>query len=594
MPDIKKDGAAVSATSREQRMEQLRSFLSSLLPPLGAKADSEGEAEPETGSEFSLNFVFTSPEIKKPSLDKPVHIDISKDFAEFKADIIRDGQTVRGKVLLNLRTREVPGGKSDDYGAFVTAISDSIASLSSKSDSTAAAKSDSVANSETKTIAPVTTFKNSDVPSVEHRSEVIDLYKLGQDEAKQHNYANAVESFNSALRLAPQYPEAWRELGRAQMYLRNYTEAETALRKYLALAPDDRLAYMNMAWVLSTEKKYADDVEMLEKRIADSPNDGDANARLGEAYLALHQPDKALPVLQKAVSIFPKYEYPQFNLARAYLQLHQDDRAAAEFQRAIKLDDTSNTRNSAAYDLAEAKTHLETAAMWANNAIDAVELEVNQAKLPIQTATLPRVSQLAAYWDTMGWIRFQQGDLSTAEKYIRASSELADDSTILMHLGKIYEAQKRQEQAIEAYAEALASVPTTREMDEDEKEARTRFVALLGNESFVEGKVKQSRAKIRERRSVSISNPAGLEGITQYILIIGPGSKVMDLQAVSSDDSLTGLKDALRSATMPQSFPDNMAQKLPRAGTLSCPRAEAPCTFTLNSAGAASQVMSTD
>jgi hypothetical protein len=163
-----------------------------------------------------------------------------------------------------------------------------------------------------------------------------------------------------------------------------------------------------------------------------------------------------------------------------------------------------------------------------------------------------------------------------------------------MHLGKIYEAQKRQEQAIEAYAEALASVSTSRAMDEDEKEARTRLVALLGNESFVEGKVKQSRAKIRERRSVTIPNPAGLEGITQYILIIGPGSKVSDLQAVSSDDSLTGLKDALRSATMPQSFPDNMAQKLPRAGTLSCPRAEAPCTFTLTSAGAASQVMSTD
>jgi len=599
VPDSKKDGATVSATSREQSTEQLRGYLSYLLPTLGANADSEGKADsgtakPETEREFSLNFVFTSPEIKKPSVDKPIHIDISKDFAVFKADIVRDGQTVRGKVLLNLRTRGVPASKSDDHAAFVTAISDCFASLSSKSDSTVAAKSDSVANSETKTIAPVTTSKNSDVPSVVHRSEVIDLYKQGQDEAKQHNYANAVESFTSALKLAPQYPEAWRELGRSQMYLRNYADAETAFRKYLALAPDDHLAYLNMAWVLSTEKKYTEDVEMLEKRIAASPNDGDANARLGEAYLALHQPEKALPVLQKAVSIFPKYRYPQFNLARAYLQIHQEDSAAAEFQRAIKLDDTSNTRNSAAYALAEANTHLEIAAMWANDAIDAVELELNQVKLPLQTATMPRVSQLAAYWDTMGWIRFQQGDLSTAEKYIRATTELADDSTVLMHLGKIYEAQKRQEQAIEAYAEALAGVPTTREMDEDEKEARARLVALLGNESLVEDKVKQSRAKVRERRSVAIPNPAGLDGITQYILIVGPGSKVVDLQAVSSDDSLMGLKDALRSATMPQSFPDNMAQKLPRAGTLSCPRAEAPCTFTFTSAGAASQVIPPD
>jgi len=599
VPDSKKDAAAASTTSREQSLEQLRGYLSYLLPPLGAKADSEGKAEPETvklegGREFSLNFVFTSPEIKKPLADKPIHIDISKDFAEFKADIVRDGQTVRGKLLLNLRTRGVPAGESDDYAAFVTAISDGLTSLSSKSDSTVATKSESLANSESKTIAPVTSFKNSDVPLVVHRSEAIDLYKQGQEEAKQHNYANAVESFTSALKLAPQYPEAWRELGKAEMYLRNYADAETAFRKYLALAPDDRLAYLNMAWVLYTEKKYTEDVEMLEKRITASSDDGDANARLGAAYLALHQPEKALPVLQKAVSISPKYEYPQFNLARAYLQLHQEDSAAAEFQRAIKLDDTSNTRNSAAYTLAEANTHLEIAARWANEAIEAVEVELNQAKLPLQPATMPRAAQLAAYWDTMGWIRFQQGDLATAEKYIQATSELADDSTVLMHLGKIYEAQKRQEQAAEAYAEALARVPTTREMDEDEKQARTRLVALLGNESLVEDKVKQSRAKLRERRSVSIPNPAGLEGIAQYFLIVGPGSKVVDLQAVGSDDSLTGLKDALRSATMPQSFPDATTQKLPHAGALSCPRVEAPCTFTFTSADAASRIMPAD
>jgi TonB family protein len=599
VPDSEKTAAAASTSSREQSMEELRGYLSYLLPTLGAKADNESKADPETAKsdrdrEFSLNFVFTSPEIKKPSLDKPIHVDISKDFAEFKADIVRDGQSVRGKVLLNLRTRAVPTGKADEYAAFVTAVSDCFASLSSQSDNSVAAKSDSEANSETKTIAPVTTSKNSDMPSVVHRSEVIDLYKQGQDEAKQHNYANAVESFTSALKLAPQYPEAWRELGRAQMYLRNYSDAETAFRKYLALAPDDHLAYSHTAWVLYTEKKYTEEVDILEKRIAASPNDGDANARLGTAYLALHQPEKALPVLQKAVSILPQYEYPQFNLARAYLQLHQEDIAAAEFQRAIKLSDTSSVRNSAAYALAEANTHLEIAATWANDAINAVELELNQAKLPLQTATMLRVSQLAAYWDTMGWIKFQQGDLSTAEKYIRASTELADDSTILMHLGKICEAQKRAEQAIEAYAEALASVPTARGLDEDEKEARARLVALLGNESLVEDKVKQSRAKVRERRSVAIPNPAGLEGITQYVLIVGPGSKVVDLQAVSSDDSLMGLKDALRSAMMPQSFPDNMAQKLPRAGTLSCPRAEAPCTFTLTSAGAASQVIPAD
>jgi tetratricopeptide (TPR) repeat protein len=375
------------------------------------------------------------------------------------------------------------------------------------------------------------------------------------------------------------------------MNLRNLADAEVDFRKYLALAPDNRLAYLNMAWALYSEKKYTEEVVLLTKRIADAPNDGDANTRLGTAYLALHQPELALPVLKKGVSIYPRYEYAQFNLARAYLQLHQDDNAAVEYQRAIKLDDSSNTRNSAAYLLAEANTHLEIATAWSDRAIEAVGLELNQTKFPLQAATMRRVSLLAAYWDTMGWIKFQQGNLEAAEKYVRAGVELADDSTILYHLGRIHEAQGRKADAIEAYAETLASVPTTRELDDDEIEARTRLGALLGDDSLVDDRVKQSRPKLKERRSFSIANPAGLEGIAQYTVIIGLGPKVIDLEVMNPDDSLAGLKDAISAATLPQSFPDETIQRIPRVGTLSCPRADLPCTFTLASAGVAARVV---
>ena len=113
-------------------------------------------------------------------------------------------------------------------------------------------------------------------------------------------------------------------------------------------------------------------------------------------------------------------------------------------------------------------------------------VELDQAKLPLQAETLRRVSSLAAYWDTMGWIRLQQGNLETAEKYIRAAAEVAADTTILFHLGRIYEAQGRKNEAINAYAEALASVPVARPIDSDEKEARIRLGVLLGDVFLVE------------------------------------------------------------------------------------------------------------
>jgi hypothetical protein len=87
------------------------------------------------------------------------------------------------------------------------------------------------------------------------------------------------------------------------------------------------------------------------------------------------------------------------------------------------------------------------------------------------------------------------------------------------------------------------------------------------------------------RRSLLILNPSLAVGLVQYVVIIGPGSKVMDMQAMSPDDPLSGLKDAVRSVKVPQAFPDETTQKLPRTATLSCPRENSPCQFTLMPAG---------
>ena len=572
--------------------------------------------EQQARGAYSLAVAIKVPTVKTDDTDEPQAARYAGSTSEYDASSHWDGQTLHANWKLNIGITQMSDAQAEAFPEFcenvagllnadvrkernpTSPVADKNATLTPgpvpKSDNTPAPKPDTPVVSAAKPIPSEATPKDSGERLPLHLPEVIELYNRGQTETKQQNYANAVESFTSVLKMEPQYPEAWRELGRAQMYLRNYLDAESAFRKYLALAPDDHLAYLNMAWALYNEKKYAEEVDMLEKRIASAPNDGDANARLGSAYLALHHPEKALPVLQKAVSIFPKYEYPQFNLARAYLQLHEEDRAAAEFQRAINIDDTNNTRNSAAYALAQANTHLEIATYWAYRAIEAVELELTQAKFPLQPATMRRVSSIAAYWDTMGWIRFQQGNLDAAEKYILAASELADDSTILLHLGKVYEARGRKNEAIELYAEALAAVPSTRELDDDEMEARARLIGLLGGDSFVEGRVMQARPRITERHSTPIPNPVRAEGIVQYAVIVGPESKVIDIQALSPDDSLAGLKESVRIATLPQSFPDDTTHRLPRAGTLSCPRAGLPCTFTFTSASAASRVISTD
>jgi tetratricopeptide (TPR) repeat protein len=234
----------------------------------------------------------------------------------------------------------------------------------------------------------------------------VELYKRGQEEAKRKNWANAIEAFESAVKADPQYPEAWRELGRAHMYARQYPDAEAAFRKYLELAADDHLAYLNMAWVLYTEKKYELEEDLLVKRIAVAPKDGDALFRLGTAYLALHQPEQAVPVLERSTVQFPKYAAARLALGRAYLETHQDDLAVETFHKVLDLDDGENMLNSVAYGLAEHASNLDVAENWSRLSIGVVEKELNATSLSnVQSQTWASVLKLAHYWDTMGWIK---------------------------------------------------------------------------------------------------------------------------------------------------------------------------------------------
>jgi hypothetical protein len=131
-------------------------------------------------------------------------------------------------------------------------------------------------------------------------------------------------------------------------------------------------------------------------------------------------------------------------------------------------------------------------------------------------------------------------------------------------------------------------------MREDAKEARKRLVDLLGSDGAVEERLEQSRRKKSLLRVVSIANPGAEQGIAQYSVMIDANSRVVDLAATVTDDPLTSFHDAIRAATLPQTFPDTTLTKLPRLGTLACASGTQPCTFTLLSPAAASRLAPLD
>lgn len=584
--------------------------LLSLLPAVDSKPDSDGKPQQLStdlkGPRFyslTLDLAFGTLVASDPPAGKDFRI--TEKFAEYAASDSWKGNTFHASRSLELRVPRIAAADSKEYAAFVEKVAGAnpvpyaprkdnaagvVGGLLAKADAATPSKSSASAPEPPKSQPPEPANVAAADPVHIPATDTLDLYKHGQEEAKRKNWANAIEAFEAAVKADPQYPDAWRELGRAHMYAHQYPDAEAAFRKYLELAPDDRLAYLNMAWALQTQKKYELVEDMLVKRVAVAPKDADALYRLGLAYLAMHLSEQAVPVLERSTVQAPKYAAARYALGRAYLETHQDDLAVASFRKVLELDDSEDRLNSVAYTLAEHGSTLDAAENWSRLSIGIVEKELNESSLAnLQAQTWTMVVKLGQYWDTMGWIKFEQGNLKDAEKYVLAAWEVADDLTIGMHLGRIYEAQGRRNDAVDMYLAALSKVSREQALSDDFKETRKRAADILGGYSQLDDQLAQVRKKTTPSRTVAIANPSGAQGIAQYTVMIDANSKVVDLAANNLEDPLAALNEAIRAAAMPQSFPDDTLKKLPRLGTLACAGAEQPCKFALLSAYSSSR-----
>jgi tetratricopeptide (TPR) repeat protein len=582
--------------------------LLSLLPAADSKSDSIGKAQQSQidlkgPKSYFLDLNISFPDLTVSDPPAPKEFRITRDFAEYQSRDSWEGTTFHGSRSLDLRVPIIQPSDSKAYVAFVQKIVEAtdIVPETKSTDKAPAAKS--IPPGSITLPAPTASASASLAPAKSQPSEVPhapaaetqELYERGTEEAKRKNWANAIEAFEAALKADPQNPDAWRELGRAHMNARQYPEAEAAYRKYLELAPDDHLAYLNMAWALSNERKYQEEEDLLVKRIATAPDDGDALFRLGTAYLALQQPQLAVPVLERSTVRFPKYVAAHLALGRAYLETHQDALALETFRTVLTLDDSEGRMNSVAYVLAEHNSSLDVAETWSERSIEVIEKELNGTSLTnVRSETWTRVVRLGEYWDTMGWIKYQQGKMDAAEKYILAAWQITDDFAIGAHLGRIYETLGRKNEAAEMYLAALNTIPQDQPLNGDVTEIRKRLSDMAGGDARLDDQLAQARKKKSPLRTVSIVDPDGTQGIAQYTVIIDANSKVVDLAATGSDDPLANLNDAVRAAVMPGTFPDATLKKLPRLSTLSCVGGNQSCTFTLLTAKAASRLAPVD
>src|SRR6266567_4057948 len=375
--------------------------------------DTDADAEPmKLGpkAEYSYQIKLELP--AKYTAHAPLAFSLKRDYAEYQATYKIDGGVFTAGRKLAVRLDELPVARAADYESFRRAVGADLAQQLSVESAVAGAP----------------------VPPPDMKAD--DLVDSGRAAADNGNLPVALVLFKRATEVDPKNKFAWNNLGLVYLAMRQDEQAIASFQKQIEVNPYDEFAYNNLGRVYWNDRKYDDAVKAFNKQLENNPLDKFAHANLGAMYAEWHKYGLAAAELEKAASLTPDSAELQVSLGDAYLNLGQDDKALAAFDHAVELNATPLVWNNIAYQLSLKKSHLDRAQQYAESAVSATAAALRNVSLDRLTQKeLPLVPSLIAYWDTLGWVHFGEGDLNKAEKYVAAAWELGHHGEVGDHLG---------------------------------------------------------------------------------------------------------------------------------------------------------------
>jgi Flp pilus assembly protein TadD/transglutaminase-like putative cysteine protease len=488
---------------------------------------------------------------KKYKIQIPLSFSVKRDYAEYEATYHLDGNVFTAERKLTIKTAEIPPDRASDYQSFQkTLTADLGQQLALES----------------------TVAGNAEPPDM----TADELAESGSSAIENQNYKLAIELLKRAVAADPKHKYAWNNLGRAYMADGQLDQAIAAYQKQIEVNPYDEYAYNNLGRVYWIQRNYEQAAEAFNKQIGVNPLDQFAHANLGGVYLDWKKYSDAVPELEKAVSIQQQNPELQVQLGTAYLNVGDPDKAQSAFEKAVQLSPTPVIWNNIAYQLSLKKVHLDLAQQYAESAVAATTAASRNLTLEKPDMRDMAVSySLSAYWDTLGWVYFVDGQNDKAEKYIRAAWLLSGRSEIGDHLGQVYEKMGRKEDAIRMYAMATkASRPVP--------DAAEHLSALVGG-----GKISSVADKyvtaFQDLRTLEVGKAGKLTGSADFLVVLGneDSGGAEDAKFISGDDGLKNFAETLRNEKFAAYFPDNLPTKVLRRGTLSCSSLTGKCIFVL-------------
>jgi tetratricopeptide (TPR) repeat protein len=417
-------------------------------------------------------------------------------------------------------------------------------------------------------------------------SQAEELMGQAYQEFHAHNYKSARELLDKVKALNDQQTGLWGEYGAIDWS--NKTQAIAEYKKELEFHPETLFAYNDLTTLYAGQGQWSDAEQTLQAWAKADPANPQPHARLGSLQLAQKHYKDAEASLQSAIALSTESNQLKVQLGEAQVKAGDTDAGKATLHALMDNSDDVALLNGAAYELGNAGLDLPASEAASRKAVQI--LETRTAKATVADASkqdFVNVMQLAANWDTLGWIDFKENKLPEAESYVRSAwLLLMGDPESGEHLGKIYEAEGKKEDALTTYRLMVKTMarpgltPNYTDM-KTEMEARIAELTKAGVHEKPGPHVEQGGDELAALRTYTIPSPLqGQYASADFLLLLGD-NRAADVRYLKGDEALKKIVPALLAATYRAPLPTGSKAKVLRRGIVACTTGSKTCLLVL-------------
>jgi len=167
--------------------------------------------------------------------------------------------------------------------------------------------------------------------------EAVKHYESGNALYERGRMDDAIAAYREALRLKPDYSEAYNNMGAALQALGRMEEAIAAYREAVRLQPGYAAAWNNLGSAVQLQGDLSEAIAAYHQALRLNPDYAMAHYNLGNALRAQRRPAEAIDAFRAALKLKPDFREAHSNLGAVLHEQERLEEALAAYQDALRL-----------------------------------------------------------------------------------------------------------------------------------------------------------------------------------------------------------------------------------------------------------------